>query len=170
MQQYVVARPGSTDRQVWLPKFKAEGFTLDGERPDDGQALSQVRTLYRGSTFSRRGELSWTASRAVAIRWATYGGNVSAAGRCWVIDQCPPEAILAIWTGRFEFEFVVDTDHPGVAIREWTADEISDAMPHMQRSEDYGVADRTPIMLTGHMKSTKVQTRSRKPKRAKRKR
>jgi hypothetical protein len=159
------------DRQVWLPRFQAEGFTLNGERPEPGQSLSQVRTLYRGSSFGRRGELSWTSSRGVAIRWATHGANIAPEGRCWMIDKCPPGAILATWTGRQEFEYIVDTDQPGVVIREWAAEEIAEALPFMQRSEDYGVTDPRPILLTGHLKSNKVQTKSRakKPKRAKRK-
>lgn len=123
----------------WKRELRAEGFTVDGhpaERPAEGF------TVYRGSAPERRFALSWTTSQAVALRWATSEGQRPAIGRLWVIEECPPDAMLGMWSGRHEAEVLIDCEFPGVNVRAWTPGEIQNAPP-MQSSAEFGITPPT---------------------------
>lgn len=138
-----VARAWVTDHErfsdaEWIERFRAEGFTVDGE---PAELPAEPLTLYRGASLSRHRGLSWTTSQGVAMRFATSEGQRHHMWRLWLIEQCPPDAMLAMWHGRYEGEVIIDPAE--LPIREWTNAEI-DACPPMQRSEDYGVASPVP--------------------------
>ncbi len=132
VRAYVTGHHRRTDDE-WRDLIRAEGFTRDGvpaERP------KKPLTLYRGAAVGRHRSLSWTTDRAVAMRWATSEGQKSHVWRLWAIDECPPDAMLAMWNGRHEAEVIVDCQFPDVFVREWTDREAKECPP-MQRSQDY---------------------------------
>ncbi len=132
-------------REAWLERFRAEGFTVEGE-PADRPA--EPLTLYRGCMYGRRFEMSWTTEQTVAMRWASAEGQRNPVGRLYVIDACPPEALLATWQGRHEVEVMIDTSTPSVArlVRAWTMAEIK-ACPPMQRSTEHGMESPQRVVV-----------------------
>lgn len=95
----------------WRMLFGAAGFTRDGApaaRP------SEPVELWRGSVPERRTDWSWSTDRETAGHYAA-GSFWRPPGRLYRL-VAPPAALLCANNGRDEYEYVVDTDHPGVVI------------------------------------------------------
>ena len=102
----------AASRDEWVARFRAL-VGPDGHRFDGWPGPDHVITLWRGTQYpEHRNGLSWTANRAVAVRYAGMG---SGAGQVWRIDAVPMSAILY----RESFlpilsEFLIDTSGMGI--------------------------------------------------------
>lgn len=98
------------EHETWRELFALAGYTVDG---DGAPRPAEAIRLWRGSVPERRGDWSWTDSRAVAERYAAgthYGRPKSMVWTAMV----EPRRLLARNTERDESEYVVDTE--GLAI------------------------------------------------------
>lgn len=95
----------------WRQLFEAAGFSRDGV-PADRPA--EPLELWRGAVPERRTDWSWSTDRETAGRYAagTFGRPP---GRLYRL-VAPPGALLCAYDGRQEYEYVVNTGHPGIVI------------------------------------------------------
>ena len=98
----------SLARSEWRELFGVAGYTVDGKR---AARPTELLTLWRGSVPERARDWSWTASRAVAERYATGRIAGRPLGHLYRATVHPIH-LLCSNTGhdRDEAEYVVDTD------------------------------------------------------------